>query len=162
MTPLSRGTRWSTLAGTATGLQPLLDRLTPPGIGIADTEFRRGNRALREVLMHCGGPNTRHFRGRIHIDEIKGWGLESGLGVLVHSVQCGASLALQRGLFLATQWATVPRLIPSSQATSATDLLVSLTIPTTPARKSGSYLLRVSGIATPCALHPRRGMPSHS
>ena len=58
--------------------------------------------------MHCGGPNTRHFRGRIHIDEIDAWGLEWGLGVLVHSVQRAVSIGYETWTLVKGDWRARP------------------------------------------------------
>src|SRR4051794_36207421 len=52
---------------------------------------------------------------------------------------------------LATQLPNVPSLTPRSRATWAIGFPVSSTIRTAPSRNSRSYLLRISGIATPLA-----------
>ena len=89
--------RWATLAGTAPGPQPLFDRLAPPGVGVADPDVRRGDGSFGEVLVHCGGPNTCHVRGCVHVNEIERAGLEWGLWDIFHGAQCVASAATQRG-----------------------------------------------------------------
>ena len=61
--------------------------LQPPGVGVADPEFRRGNGSFSEVLVHCRGPNTWHVHGRAHIGEIEWCGFERGLGIVFHGAQ---------------------------------------------------------------------------
>jgi hypothetical protein len=59
------------LTGAPPVLQPFLDGLAPPSVGVANPDFWRGNRAFGEVLVHCGRPYACHVRSRVHIDEIE-------------------------------------------------------------------------------------------
>ena len=37
------------------GFAAVADRLAPPGVGVADPEFRRWNGSYGKALVHCGG-----------------------------------------------------------------------------------------------------------
>src|ERR1700683_1679047 len=89
--------RRATLTGPPPVLEPLLDRLAPPRVGVANSDFWRRNGSFGQVLVHGGGPYACHVRSRLHIDEIERYRLEWGLGAVFHGAQCVPKVAAERG-----------------------------------------------------------------